>query len=144
MKEKIVDGVYLAFVATEDGKLTFSSNDSKLQAWVESCKNKKVKPSGIHFVVKAAKEYLKQGAPEVTPRNIDNVSNDPVSALNNLCQQRWQKTPIWEVINTEQIGGFAEITVRVTMPDGLVREESAPSQKIAKKLLAIELSEDYN
>lgn len=57
-KEYLDKETYLLF--EEDGeKFCFSSNNPSVQKWCESVKNKKVKRDAVKFVVKAAKDYMK-------------------------------------------------------------------------------------
>ncbi len=57
-KEYLDKETYLLF--EEDGeKFRFSSNNPSVQKWCESVKNKKVKRDAVKFVVKAAKDYMK-------------------------------------------------------------------------------------
>lgn len=142
MKEKIAEGMYLLFQEEDSGKFSFTSDNAILKKWCDGCKQKKVKLSATHFVVKAAKEYLRSGAPEVKVKT-PNFGGDSISELNYICQQRWQKTPVYRTTDVVQYAGFNEVTVEVVMPDGETREETAPSAKLAKQLLANELLEDY-
>ncbi|MDR0692554.1 MAG: hypothetical protein LBF69_05910 [Prevotellaceae bacterium] len=137
MKQKITENAYLTFVEA-DGKFSFSSENKNLQKWVDTCKQKRVKLSEIHFVVNAAKKYMRNGvitAPSkkarVAPQGIN-----PVSELNELVQKKYGQS-----IKTEIISYSPDIAVDVILPDGSAFTGYGENQKIARIDAAIKALE---
>ena len=135
MKTTIVKGVVLKFVKEDDGKFTFSSNNPKMQSWIENCKKKRVKRSEIGFVTWDARIFWKSGM-EVTPV-VKDFKEDFVSELNCLCQKNKQ-TPVyeyWEYGPKNELIHIAEVTVGDNYVQGAGTTKKAARQNAAQNFL---------
>lgn len=162
---QITKDVFLNFEADGTGKYTFSSNDPKLQEWIKSVKNKKVKEQAFKFVANAARTFLNGGDKNNNPSKQDQkpAENSPkpqevqtakidpstiisadtkdfVSAVNYYFQKSKQQPPKYQTVNVIQERGNTLVTVKMTAPDGKKIMSSATSAKDAKQKAALEYS----
>lgn len=160
---QITKDVFLNFEADGTGKYTFSSNDPKLQEWVDSVKNKKVKEQAFKFVANAARTFLNGGDKNNNPPKQDKkpAENSPkpqapqmsgidpssiitadtkdfVSAVNYYFQKSKQQPPKYQTVNVIQDRGNTLVTVSMTASDGKKITSSANSAKEAKQKAALE------
>ncbi|MDR1652889.1 MAG: hypothetical protein LBS01_04455 [Prevotellaceae bacterium] len=132
-EKEVANGIFLTFTQ-KDGKLEMSSENRKLQNWIDSRKKRNIKPDEIYFAVKAAKEYLKTGIAQGKGRNNPNatVYDNPIIELAEKCQSIWGKPIITEVTGKTGQDHCPIISVKIMLPNGRIFVSSAGNQKAAK------------
>ena len=100
----IVAGAWLTFVEVKNSKnFTFSSENEKLQSWIDGVKKKKVPEKDFHYVVKAAREFMQEDAALSAPKTVvkaldksPNFGGDYISALHDYCQRNKLDKPVFK------------------------------------------------
>jgi predicted CopG family antitoxin len=132
--------VFLTFKEENDGRFSFSSENEKLQRWIETRRAQRVESHKVNVVAAAARKYLETGIPEGRGRvhPADRPAQSPMTTLIEAAQNKWRGTSVTVEVLPRDDEYSLIVKVKITLPSGEVFYGQGANQKVARRAAAEE------